>query len=81
MNIIIILAACAILTLIAVRFAIHCEKRDFNKGKCVHCGRPLVLFDIDSQDGRGYVCEQCSTVVWVSYDCVDKSYREWWKKK
>lgn len=47
------------------------EKKDYNSGICPHCGKKLILFDTDSQGGRGYICEECNYVAWVSYPFVD----------
>lgn len=81
MKYLIILAIFIVAGFIATGFAIFFEKRDFNKGKCRYCGKPLVLFGHDSQGCRGYICEQCSVPVWISYPCVDRKYLRWWEKK
>lgn len=52
------------------------EGYHFNKGKCRRCGATLNFFDIDSQGGRGYVCDKCGYTTWVSYYFIDK-----WRKK
>lgn len=52
------------------------EKRLFNKGTCRKCGGRLSWFDCDSQSGRGYACQECDNIVWVSYRIVDKNYKE-----
>ena len=56
---------------IAIRF----ERKWFNKGVCPDCGEPLHYFDTDSQGGRGYLCNKCNYHCWVSYNCVDKEFR------
>jgi DNA-directed RNA polymerase subunit RPC12/RpoP len=58
---------------IAAKTGILIEKRGYNNGYCPHCGAPLELFDIDSQRGRGYVCDNCEYSIWVSYRSVDKN--------
>lgn len=50
------------------------ERRDFNNGRCPHCGTSLRCFDTDSQGGRGYTCDKCNYTTWVSYKRVDKNY-------
>ena len=45
------------------------EKRLWNGGTCCNTGEPWVLFDRDSQGGRGYVSG--SNRIWISYN-VDK---------
>lgn len=57
-------------------FAIKYEKKIFNNGKCRVCGNSLELFDYDSQGGRGYKCPRCYRHVWISYNCVDRNYKE-----
>lgn len=67
-----------------VLLSIHREARDYNHGICPRCEsqnkyaemRKLKKFDEDSQGGRGYVCDHCGYVTWVSYDCVDCDYKE-----
>ena len=57
---------------IILSFAILYEKREYNNGICKHCGKKLRCFDIDSQGGRLYTCEDMHTLVSVSYNCVDR---------
>lgn len=47
------------------------EKKAYNNGVCTNCGEKLRHFDCDSQGGRGYRCDKCGRIVWVSYN-VDK---------
>jgi len=42
------------------------EKRNWNNGVCVISGQPWVLFDTDSQGGRGYKDGQ-GNFCWISY--------------
>lgn len=49
------------------------EKRNYNKGICKYCGKPLRHFDTDSQGGRLYTCPDFCSLVSVSYNCVDKN--------
>ena len=63
-------------SIIAIWLAIGClakrsEAKAYNSGVCTVCNRELRCFDMDSQGGRGYKCDQCHHVVWVSYS-VDK---------
>lgn len=47
------------------------DKRSYNKGICPICGEKLYCFDMDSQGGRGYCCENksvCNYTTWVSYN-------------
>ena len=48
------------------------EKQDWNDGECPYCKTPWILFDKDSQGGRGYACHQ-RHVIWISYP-VDKHH-------
>lgn len=65
-----------LITVIGTIGAICYEKRLFNKGICRKCGGRLNWFDCDSQFGRGYACQECDNIVWVSYRIVDKNYKE-----
>ena len=56
-------------------YAVYEEHKDFNNGICPRCGGKLHLFDIDSQGGRGYCCHKCPYFTWISYNCVDKNYK------
>jgi ssDNA-binding Zn-finger/Zn-ribbon topoisomerase 1 len=54
------------------------DKRNYNKGVCPKCGKPLKCIDMDSQGGRWYACADrydkespCDYDCWISYD-VDK---------
>ena len=55
---------------------IYLEKKSYNRGICIECGKKLRLFDHDSHGGRGYCCDNCCYHTWVSYNCVDKDYQE-----
>lgn len=54
-----------------VYWAYKQEEADYNNGICPSCHEPLRNFDCDSQGGRGYCCEHCGYVTWVSYS-VDR---------
>lgn len=56
-----------LLALIPILIIRHYEKKDYNEGRCKTCGGKLRYFDTDSQGGRGYRCENCHRVVWVSW--------------
>lgn len=43
------------------------ERKDWNKGICPQCGKQLKCFDIDSQGGEGWCCNDCRYYTWVSY--------------
>lgn len=47
------------------------EKKAYNNGICKECGTELHYFDNDSQGGRGYVCDNCQHIIWVSYPWID----------
>lgn len=51
---------------------IRLETMYYNKGICPVCNGKYEIFDIDSQGSRGYECDTCGNVIWVSYPCVDK---------
>ena len=44
------------------------EASEYNGGFCTECpDSPMVSFDMDSQGGRGYRCDQCYRRIWISY--------------
>lgn len=65
-----------VLVICGILYGIHIEKKGFNNGICPKCGKKLKWFDSDSQGGRGYCCHDCRYFTWVSYDLVDKYYKE-----
>ena len=74
----IVLLVMVTFVVVLVLLSIRREARDYNHGICPRCERmrKLKKFDVDSQGGRGYVCDHCGYVTWVSYDCVDCDYKE-----
>lgn len=62
-----------IIFVIVTALGIILEKRNYNKGICKYCGKPLRHFDTDSQGGRLYTCPDFCSLVAVSYNCVDKN--------
>lgn len=64
-----------IILILGITCTIYVERKNFNNGMCPKCGKQLRFFDIDSQGGRGYCCNDCNYYTWVSYDCVDKNYK------
>lgn len=60
----------AVVTSIVAR---HFEKKRFNKGYCHNCKSKLSLFDTTFFGDRGYICNECGKVVWISYN-VDKDF-------
>lgn len=73
---VILLCVAVVIAIVFPIIGIRLEKKAFNGGVCPLCGRNLRLFDFDSQGGRGYKCEYCGYHTWVSYNCVDKKFRE-----
>lgn len=61
----------SMLVLSTIRF----EKKQWNGGICPSCGSHYRLFDTDSQGGRGYRCNKCRSIIWISYNFIDKEYR------
>lgn len=64
-----------ILIICSIGYSIHRERVGFNNGICPKCGKPLKSFDIYLQRGRGYYCNDCHYYTWVSYNCIDKKYK------
>lgn len=76
MILVYIIGGLSIIAAIGTFFAVHYEKKLFNNGTCRKCGGRLRWFDYDSHSGRGYACQDCDNIVWVSYRIVDKNYKE-----
>ena len=55
-----------IIWLIPIPFFIRHEKNEYRKCKC-KCGGDWEYFDTDSQGGRGYECNKCGRVIWISW--------------
>ena len=72
---ILIIAGIIAVVILGTVYAIHVEKKEYNKGVCPHCGKPLEFFTIDSSGARGYMCDDCRYYAWISYDVVDKDYK------
>lgn len=60
--------------LLLAKIGILLESKDFNNGYCKNCNTKLILFDHDSQGGRGYKCTKCDYTTWVSWPIVDKNF-------
>lgn len=65
-----IIFACALLVLCCIGAWIL-EIVRWNSGICPQTGHPWILFDNDSQGGRGY--KSGEHVLWISYPFVDKA--------
>lgn len=52
--------------------SLYLDIKNYNNGKCTRCGNNLKYFMDDSLGRRGYRCECCGTLVWVSFDDVDE---------
>ena len=74
-----LMVSCILIIVVIVggaAIARHLEKRDYNEGVCPICNGKLYNFDTDSQGGRGYKCDHCDYITWVSYNvdkCVNKT--------
>lgn len=56
----------------------HEEIKAWNGGRCCTCDSPFVLFDYDSQGGRGYKCSRegfSHGSVWISYN-IERGLKE-----
>ena len=65
----IVLFNIAIATIIIVGFLY--EKKQYNSGICKCCGKPLRFFARDNIGCRGYICDNCLNIAWVSFK-IDK---------
>jgi len=54
---------------IMVLFVRYREIKEYNNGICSKCGHKLREFDVDSQGGIGWACEnpKCSHFLWTSW--------------
>ena len=75
MNFLIVICVlvCVLVCVVCGAIARHIEKRNFNSGICPICNQKLYHFGTDSQGGRGYSCNNCNYITWVSYN-IDKLY-------
>lgn len=77
MDIILLICIIIIIAFIyGILYGIKVERKGFNNGVCPKCGKQLKRFDTDSQGGRGYCCNDCRYFTWVSYNCVDKNFKD-----
>lgn len=63
-----VMISLTVLIIIGIILARNYEKKKYNNGICPRCGNPLRNFDIDSQGGRGYICDECFYRTWCSYN-------------
>lgn len=61
--------------IVAAFFAASSDKELYNDGVCSRCNGTWRHFNTDSQGGRGYICDRCGDVIWISYP-VDKKKGE-----
>jgi hypothetical protein len=43
------------------------DKHTYNNGICRKCGGKVRCFDVDSQGGMGYACDNCNEHFWISW--------------
>jgi len=51
------------------------DKNKWNNGECSRCKNKWEHFDTDSQGGRGYICNKCKDIIWISYN-IDKERKK-----
>ena len=51
------------------------EKKIWNDGVCVKTGMKWVMFDTDSQGGRGYK-DSYGNYIWISFNFIDREYNK-----
>ena len=61
------------------RWARNCEIALWNNGICKETGEPWIMFDIDSQGGRGY--RSGDYTMWASYSIDNESPKQAIRKK
>lgn len=74
-KLLIFFVALILLGILLSRIGIRIEKIGFNNGECIMCGEKYRYFGMDSQGSRGYRCDHCGHIEWVSYYCVDNKFR------
>ena len=52
------------------------EKKEFNNGICEKCNTALRLYRTDSDKCRHYTCDSCGYSCMISFDSVDKEFRQ-----
>ena len=57
--------------ILAILVSIYLDKRDWNNGYCPRCNTKWRCFDMDSQGGRMYKCDNCGKHCDISWN-VDK---------
>ena len=65
-----------VIYIVLCRIAFYIEKKEFNNGVCIRCGEKLEYFDMTSQGDRGYICNKCGHIVWVSHKVDEKHIKE-----
>ena len=60
----------------AIWLDIRHEVKEFNGGRCPCCNARLAFYGEDEGLGRIYICETCKYDAHVTYDQVDKNYKE-----
>ena len=75
-KLLIIVGAMLLSAGISALIGIWLERKEFNNGLCLRCQERLKFFDYDSHGGRGYECMSCGCKVWVSYNTVDRGYKD-----
>lgn len=73
---IIFISVLVLIFVLGIIVAWYLESKGFNGGVCPKCGHQFKHFDTDSQGGRGYRCEGCGHITWVSYPFVDRNYKD-----
>ena len=72
-GLIIIVAFLCVMIGLAIFQVIH-EKHNYNNCNCPHCNDRVRLVDYDAHGSRGYICDSCGYICWVSWKIVDKKY-------
>ena len=74
---IIVMLSLSIISSLLILHGLLSEKRAFNNGKCLYCGSKLKKSkDSDRFESRMYTCPKCGHKVFISFDTVDKDFKE-----
>ena len=74
---IIVMLSLSIISSLLILHGLLSERKTFNNGKCSHCGTKLRKSkDSDKFESRMYKCPKCGHKVFISFDTVDKDFKE-----
>lgn len=70
-----VLIVLIIIVLVGIPVCILTDKKEYNNGVCPKCGTEYRHFATDSHGGRGYCCDGCNYVIWISWPVDRKRFK------